>query len=95
METQLRVEVTQEYINMGTRGLGCDCPIAIALWKKLKAKSVDVRENGWCTIRMKENKDPIHAWVPKKAVEFITKFDLGYPVSPFSFLISIHGLEKN
>jgi hypothetical protein len=79
----LTIEVTQEDIERGVKQECWDCPIALALFrttgKEWSVAPSSCRELGTLT-------DYIF---PAEATEFIRSFDLGYPVSPFSFKLEV------
>lgn len=90
------IEVTQEHIDKGERSNALSCPVALAVREALDAKKENevavsfrwithLKEyRGWRTLFQK-TQDWISYPSPKKVQEFITDFDNGEPVAPFSF----------
>lgn len=75
----MKVEITQEHINKGTRGSSYYCPIALAIKEKTD-RGIQVAP--WY-VRTLDDKVP-HVFLnnPKEVEEFIREFDAGNEVSP-------------
>lgn len=86
----IKIEVTKEDIEKGTREKCSTCPVALAVNRHLAKQffvkafrfSVDVWQNEPRTLKYYCN--PGHA-----IDEFIRYFDMGLPVQPFSFDLDI------
>lgn len=79
----MKVTVTQEHIDRGTRLLSTGCPVARAI-AALGFTNVTV---GGLTAYA----GPAQRWaLPKTARQFIEKFDGRKPVSPFTFVMKSH-----
>lgn len=85
--TKIKVEVTQDDIDMGLACSASCCPIALAVKRTL-------RENGdsfggvfvgskAVRVQRKEYAPSIHYNLPVEAVDFIIAFDDGHDVKPF------------
>lgn len=86
---QMTVDVEQEHIDKGYRYSFGFCPIAMAM-----------REHGFTNVSVGANAHwdylgrPYKGEVPWKAREFITRFDLGHKVAPFSFVIDCEKIHE-
>lgn len=80
----MKIQVTQEDINKGLRGVPDSCHVALAVKKALNTAKVEVGDgfiswNHWST-KTNWNKGKI------EIVEmFVRAFDKGYDVTPFEF----------
>lgn len=85
------IEVTQEDINCGCKGLSCDCPISIATNKKIQ--SLGYKTYGTLTtlgsiyIYMMDKRHSFD--LPIVAAKFVRDFDSDKDVEPFSFEIPL------
>lgn len=81
----MKIQVTQDHIDNGTVKDACLCPIALAIRDATGAAHFDVivSTHGWS--HYNGNKLLGNYELPVDATNFITKFDLGEPVSPFEF----------
>ena len=81
------INVTQRDIDKGCRGHGGNCPIALAIFRRLSKGVVSV---GWERTRFELPKGLlIFSENPKTARQFVEEFDACNPVSPFRFDIDI------
>lgn len=77
----ITVYVTEECIELGKRGIGCQCPIALSLKKSgFSQASMGCR----------------HLWIngipmipPSEVVDFVRNFDKGKLALPFNFQITV------
>lgn len=84
------INVTQQHIDKGCRIQASNCPIALAIDELLKEplqawvcqSNIGIGAEGEERFRYQEN-------TPESAKEFITRFDAGEPVEPFSFDLDI------
>lgn len=86
----VRVEVTAEDIARGECGDPERCPIAKALKRMLRRrKGVEVGGFSVSIDSDPSRRDaPSHtAYLPAKAAAFVTDFDMGKPVKPFTFTL--------
>lgn len=79
---RIKIEVTQEDINYGIKGICDSCPVARAIKRKVKDHGVSVGSN-YIRVWGKEIQ------TLKKVSEFIRKFDTAKTVKPFSFCINL------
>lgn len=80
----MRIEVTKEDIDLGTRRNPCECPVARAIVRAAGERcSVGAYTVGFERWRW--------ALLPDDARDFIAAFDFGCSVSPFSFDLSVEG----
>lgn len=99
---KIKVDVTQECIRMGTPGRKCSCPVAIAFIRhsdlSFSSISVDdwVIEGRYCRYLYRDDDGemvgpyrPFRVQTPSSVRKFITDYDLGLPVSPFSFEVEL------
>jgi hypothetical protein len=80
----MRIRVTQECINDGVQ---CDCracPVALAIRRKYPKRDVSVYRDEML-LRHPYRKISL----PQRACDFITAFDEGMPIKPFSFELKI------
>lgn len=87
MATRLHINVTKRDIQRGTRGRATDCPVALAISRKLK--NVDYVSVGqtcasWYTKEEAMKDTPL----PPEVTEFIQRFDSGEPVEPIRFYLN-------
>ena len=73
-----KVNITQSHILSGRKGACRFCPIALALKDAFPESTVHV-QGFYFTI------DGVQFQSPKEVVNFISDFDSGLPVRPFSF----------
>lgn len=75
------IHVTQEDIDKGLKGIACNCPIALAIKRALKA-DISINQTMICINGKIENID-----IPESVSTFIELFDSLLPkqVEPFSF----------
>jgi hypothetical protein len=91
----LSINVTQEDIERGQRH-ECDlCPIALALLRAIPGANVEVVPSKvW--ILPAGKREPFGwelARLPDEAQSFMTKFDLGWAVEPFTFDLEVPDLD--
>ena len=91
---KIKIEVTQDLIDTSTRKSLCLCPIAravtTALYNKMKKRRMRCAiVTGWgeLLIEVAKGERMTCLTLPRAAREFITLFDKGAPVEPFSFYI--------
>ena len=77
-----KIQVTKEDIKNGIRNDTCSCPIALACKKALKTNEIDVGETKLYVQNCRYN-------IPKKVQNFISCFDTGKKVKPFSFYVKV------
>lgn len=83
----MKISVNDSHIQEGHKRSICFCPIALALKECLGHRSeavVGLTEASVYQI----NRAKRNIYLPKKASNFIEKFDKGFPVKPFSFYIA-------
>jgi len=80
----MRIVVTQKDINEGEYRSCHHCPIALAIQRRTKARSVLV---GPAVISLNGTDTIIRT--PKKALDFILDFDTFRPVSPMHFELEL------
>lgn len=79
------VEVTQADINFGIRMSSCDCPVAMAIQRKTRMPiRVGANLITWPSCNVQH---------PPAVRQFITQFDRGKFVEPFSFDLEIPAAE--
>lgn len=79
----MKVEITKSLIKRGERASCVDCPVALAINKTFKLHHASV-DNG-CAMAVDKNNKTIYFKLPKKAKNFIERFDDGKRVKPFTF----------
>lgn len=77
------LEVTSKHISKGVRKDATSCPIALAA-RSLKLREVVVGQD---SLDFNKGRKKYHAYLPKLAQKFITKFDDNSAVKPFSFVV--------
>ncbi len=84
--TALKVQVTQEHIDLGTRSDSLTCPIALAL--KTLGYTAPIVNSLFITL---DPTAPFNSllWLSQKVVDWLEKFDDGKKVPPFEFELSI------
>lgn len=80
-----KIQITSTDIKKGFPNVVDMCPIALAVRRKMKAHNVSV--GGHVNFSIKRNN--FRAKLPKKAVNFIIRFDDGQKVKPFSFIMTV------
>lgn len=80
----MKINVTAKDISLGKPYMCACCPIALALRSKFKNKLIKVIADEFSV-------DHIDYELPIKAQNFITRFDHGMKVKPFSF--TVRGLK--
>ena len=86
---EMTIDVEQDHIAKGYRHSFGFCPIALAM-----------REHGFTHVMVGADASwdylgrPYIGKVPWEAREFITKFDLGHRVGPFSFVIDYEKIPE-
>ncbi len=84
----MTIHVTQAHINAGVRQECRTCPIALALRGAIAhAPEVQVMSGSFVAFGSHGGAE-IHR-LPEAAQDFITAFDAGQPVQPFSFELDI------
>lgn len=87
---KITVEVTQQDISKGIERSSCGCPIALALLRSAPGYSFDVGSIavyiGYSGRRISYSRGAV---LPKKAKDFILKFDSNIRVEPFKFELDI------
>ena len=81
--TKIRIRVTEKDIREGDRFKTNSCPIARAMKRKLRYASVD------CFGYRLWNNGRIHRFPKSNIGSWITSFDIGRQVLPFSFTIEV------
>ncbi len=79
------IEVTQEMIDEGDKGMCQNCPIALALNQALFVNDISVLRTRFYRVR---NVDCVGN-LPFEAQNFIEDFDRDKKVSPFSFEVEV------
>ncbi len=83
MKKTLKINVTQEDIDRGEPSRPSGCPIAIALRRLIPGVIVG-------TIGIYDaSYDKLTRGTPRRAAEFIRRFDLGQSVKPFRFQVTL------
>ncbi len=79
-----RIYVRKSDIEVGGRGNCFTCPVAMALKRAYKGRSISVQSDSY---RVDRGSIKTGAWfpLPETAVRFVRDFDAGRPVKPFSF----------
>jgi len=83
--TKYKVNVTPSLIKAGRKGSARQCPVAKAV-RALGFYSVVVRP-ATMAFKVKRNSTQEYFDSPQKVCNFITRFDGGKPVKPFSFFL--------
>lgn len=78
----MKIEVTQDDINRGIRSSYCECPIALALQRKLSISDIEVGDTSICVNKIKYRHTD-------ETLDFISEFDEGEYVEPFTFELEI------
>lgn len=78
----MRIDVTQEDIDQGTRGQCKLCPVALAI---SRASGFTAFVRFGVTLFDDYRLEVERSGLPQAAVDFICKFDSELPVQPFSF----------
>jgi hypothetical protein len=78
----LKIKVTQEHIDKGERKSERFCPVALALKEQTHERAFVLKENCYFLVRQYV---PRKYPMPKEVEEFVSKFDKGEKVDPFSF----------
>ncbi len=77
----MRIKVTQEHIDKGVSGDMCACPVALAIEERIGERPVV-----WgLIIKVKD----VEQYVAAPVGVFISRFDEGLSVKPFSFNLKI------
>jgi len=74
----MKIDVTQQHIEIGTPKDCAYCPISHSLMSHFPNSCIEV--DGSCI-----EINGIQYYSPDSVVKFITAFDSGFPVKPFSF----------
>jgi hypothetical protein len=82
------VEVTEKHIKKGTAKNTESCAVALAV-RGLKLRAVEVDNT---SVFFSKGGKRYEAILPKRAVNFVLKFDTGQKVKPFSFTLKPVGL---
>lgn len=82
MNQNILLNVTQDHINRGKRQDCSACPIALALMDQFPGAEVEV--SGVGILIKKRLKDYKKYWSNPETAKFISTFDYGFPVKPFS-----------
>ncbi|QGJ92041.1 hypothetical protein SEA_KEELAN_77 [Gordonia phage Keelan] len=85
----MKVEVTQEDIELGVRGRSHLCPISRAIQRKRGVKSASTTP--WITNVVRPGRGLSTYQLPKVASEFVLAFDTNKPVEPFTFVTKLQG----
>jgi hypothetical protein len=90
----VRIEVSADHIARRKRGFRCHCPVALAI-----AEALGFAPGNWHDARLyvlssrvalrNENGILIRHELPLAAVDFISRFDHGLTVEPFSFELEV------
>jgi hypothetical protein len=80
----IQVSVTQEHIDQGSTHSCASCPVALALRDTGPENSYLVN---YASLHNIYNERV--ATLPGAAIRFITEFDAGYDVQPFTFFVQI------
>lgn len=81
----MRIDVTQEDIDQGERGSCLKCAVALAIHRATQ-REIEV---GYFTAGEHDCNWNEVISLPPLATQFIADFDLGAPVTPFSFELDI------
>lgn len=79
----MKIEVTQEDIERGTRGHCALCPVARAVKRAMRTE--DVWADGVAIVLTRHGDNRLFLDTPDEAICFMEEFDAGEPVEPFSF----------
>lgn len=90
-EQKLIIDVTSKHIKKGKLQEPLSCPIALAT-RGLKLRNVYV---DGAYVSYTKGKKKFTAELPKRAVQFIEKFDDSLAVSPFSFTLKPYEVDEN
>lgn len=80
------INVTQEHIDKGKRGRACGCPVALAVLELLNVKYGLVSVSPYTLYIEINNYRPFR--LPPEATRFVSLFDDGQEVSPFTFEVT-------
>lgn len=82
----MKIRVIRDDIRKGKRKSLCECPVARALKRQTPFSKITV-----CSALtfIQSNGGSVVVDAPKAVSDFITKFDLGEPVKPFTFELVI------
>ena len=75
----MRIRVLRRHINKGRRYKYLSCPVALAI-REATGKKVKVKESS-----LERGKNSVVS--PHEVTDFVCQFDLGEPVSPFTFTL--------
>lgn len=82
----MKAKIIKKDIKHGERNSCADCPIALAVKRMLKLDNVLVYSH----VRVIDNSlKATYYKLPKKATDFILKFDEGHTVKPFTFELRV------
>jgi len=91
MNLRVKIEVTQEDIDRGARRSCCNCPIALAVKRLVPhCSEVDVR----CGAIYAKTPELWKADASISVIDFISGFDAGRPVQPFSFPLDLRSVKS-
>jgi hypothetical protein len=76
----MKIEVTSDHIRHGVRHDPCKCPVALAATEAFRRQAY-----AQSTILHIPDMDDLYFVMGKRVSEFMLLYDLGWPVSPFSF----------
>ena len=80
----MKIEVKQSHIDEGVQG-SCDaCPIALAICEVIDPYHLAVNRSE-ISFSMKNNEQPKSFYFPDNVFRFVSEFDRGIFVEPFSF----------
>jgi hypothetical protein len=86
----VRIEVTQDDIDLGIRGAACLCPIARAGARRVPARYlVSVDGHVFDLFSDEKGRPDCTRRLPDEAVAFVAEFDRGESVAPISFDLDI------
>lgn len=78
------IEITKNDIQQGSREIGEDCPVTLALRRYTKVKTISVSANcAWVGRKCHE--------LPPEVRDFLSKYDRKKPVEPMSFQLASYG----
>ena len=81
----MKIQVTKEHIQKGTRFDGSKCPIALAC-KDVRLMAPNI---GYVGISIKFKEKRLYFSTPKRVYKFIKRFDFNQKVKPFSFNLDV------
>lgn len=94
---KIKIAVTEEDIASGERGNACECPIAIAIKRATECSRVYVSYDWprFISIASSEKGGKVYDYkLDAESLNFMSSFDNGSQVSPFSFELTISRISN-